>query len=53
MRRFRFKENVYLSMKDVKFSIVVKVEDDDFVKREVTTNILDKEEELFLCGRKY
>ena len=52
MRGFRFGENVYLSTKEVKFPIVVKVEDGDYIKREVVANIVDKEEELFLCGRK-
>ena len=35
-----------------KFSIVIKVKNDDYIKREVTTNIIDKKEELFLCGWK-
>ena len=39
-------------MKVGKQPIVVKVEDEDVVKREVTANVVDKEEELFLYGRK-
>ena len=31
---------------------MIKVEDGYFVKTEVTENMVDKEEELFLCGRK-
>ena len=51
-RRFRFGENIYISMKEVKFPIVVKVEDGDFVKREVTTKFLEKKEELFFLWKK-
>ena len=43
---------MYLSMKEVKFPIGVKLEDGDYIKREVTSSVVDKEEELFLCGRK-
>ena len=51
VRRVRFGENVYLSTKEVKFPLIVKVEDGDYIKREVVANIVEKEEELFLCGR--
>ena len=51
VRRFRMGKNVYVSTKEVRFPIVVKVEGDDYIKREVTANIIEKEEELFLCGR--
>ena len=52
VRKFRFGKNVNLSTKEVKFPIVVKVEDGDYIRREVVANIVDKNEELFLCGRK-
>ena len=42
---------MYLSMKEVKFSLLVKMAYGDCIKREVTANVVDKEEELFLCGR--
>ena len=51
VRRFRFGENVYLSTKEVRFPIIVKIEDRDYIKRDVVANIVKKEEELFLCGR--
>ena len=42
-----------MSTKEVKFPIVVEEEDRDYIKREVVANIVDKEEELFVCGRKH
>ena len=47
MRRFRFGDNVYLSMKEFKFTIVVKVPDGDCLKREVIANMIGKENEIF------
>ena len=40
---------MYLSMKEVQFSIVVRVEDGYYIKREVTANVVDKKEKLVLC----
>ena len=50
MRRFRFGKNLYLSTKEIKFPIKIKIEDGDYIKREVTANVVDKEQELFWCG---
>ena len=41
-----------MSMKEVEFPIMVKVEYSDYIKTEVTANVVDKVEELFLYGRK-
>ena len=51
VRRFRFGENRYLSMKEGKLSVVVKMEDADYMKREVVVDVVGKEE-LLLCVRK-
>ena len=48
---FRFGENIYLSMKEGKLPIVVKMEDADYMKREVVVDVVGKEE-LLLCVRK-
>ena len=39
-------------MKEVVFLIVIKVEEDDFKRREITVSIIDSEEIIFLCGKK-
>ena len=39
MRRFRLWKTIYVSTKEVVFLIVVKVEEDDFIKKEITANI--------------
>ena len=51
VRRFRFGANIYLSMKEGKLPIVVKMEDADYMKREVVVDVVGKEE-LLLCVRK-
>ena len=51
VRRFRFGENIQLSMKEGKLPIVVKMEDADYMKREVVVDVVGKEE-LLLCVRK-
>ena len=51
VRRFRMGKNVYMSRKEIRFQIVIRVENDDYIKREMTANIIENEEELFLCGR--
>ena len=52
LRRFRFGENVFLSTKEVQLPIVIEVENDDYIKRAVTTNFVYDEKELFLCEQK-
>ena len=46
MRRFRFGENMYLSNREVKFQIVTKMGNINYIKREVVANVIDKDEEL-------
>ena len=45
-------EDLYLIMNKFKFTIVVKVEEGDYIKRVVKSNYVDKNKEFFLCGRK-
>ena len=43
--KFRYCENVYLSTKEIKFPIVNKMDNANYIKREVVANVRDKEEE--------
>ena len=47
VRIFRFRENVYLTTKEVIFPIIVRVEDGDYIRRDVMANVVDMEEEWF------
>ena len=44
--------NVYVRTQNVRFPIVIKVDNEDNIISKVNANKIDKEEELFLCGRK-
>ena len=39
-------------MKEEVFPIVIKVEEDDLIRREITVSIIDSEEITLLCGKK-
>ena len=49
-RRFRLGKTPYISTEKVTFPIVVKADDNDFIKRNVTANIIESNEVNFLCG---
>ena len=49
---FRFRENVYLNSKEITFQIFMKKGNGDNLKRDVVTNVIEKEDYLFLCGLK-
>ena len=51
-RRFRFGEKVYKIYKEVTMPIVVKFGDGNYVKKSIIVNVIDREEDLFLCGFK-
>ena len=51
-RRFRFGEKVYKSYKEVTMPIIMKVVDEDYVRKNISVNIIHREEDLFLCGLK-
>ena len=44
-------KTVYLSKTEVNFPIVMKTENDDYVKKSVTVNMINADEVNFLCGR--
>ena len=47
---FRLGKTLYISVEKVKFPVVMKMDGDDFVKREVTANVIESDEVTFLCG---
>merc|ERR1711905_36468 len=49
-RRFRLGKTLYISTKKVTFPIVMKTDDNDLLKREVTANVIESNEVNFLCG---
>ena len=48
--RFRLGKTLYLSREKLCFSVVLKTDKGDLIKREVTANIIESEEVTFLCG---
>ena len=51
VQRFRMGKTVYLSEEELIFSIIMKTDEDNFVKREVVANIINSDEVNFLCGK--
>merc|ERR1712237_35299 len=49
-RRFRLGKTLYISTKKVTFPIVMKTDDNDLLKRDVTANVIESNEVNFLCG---
>merc|ERR1711905_37234 len=49
-RRFRLGKTPYVSTRTVTFPIVMKTDDDDLIKRDVTANVIESDEVNFLCG---
>ena len=49
-RRFRRGKTPYMSTEKVTFPIVMKTDDDDRIKREVTAHVIESDEVNFLCG---
>ena len=45
-------ENIYLSNRGITFPVRMKTENDDYIRRMITVSIVDREDELFLCGLK-
>ena len=52
VRRFRLGKTLYISTLEVTFPVVMKVEEDDYIRKDITANIIDSDEVTFLCGRK-
>ena len=51
-RRFRFREKIYESNREVTMPIVIRVGNGDFIRKNIAMSVIDREEELFLCGLK-
>ena len=51
-RRFKMGENIYLSDKEITLLVRMKTDDHDFIMKMVTVSVVDREDELFLCGLK-
>merc|ERR1712030_3592 len=49
-RRFRLGKTPYMSTEKVTFPVVMKTDDNDFIKRDVTANVIKSNEVNFLCG---
>merc|ERR1712237_115679 len=49
-RRFRLGKTPYVSTRKVTFPIVMKTDDDDLIRRDVTANVIESDEVSFLCG---
>ena len=50
-RKFRMGKTVYLSDTKVTFLVVLKTEDRDYVKRDVTASVINADEINFLCRK--
>ena len=50
-RRFQMEKTVYLSKTEVTFPIIMKTENDDYVKKSIMANIINSDKVNFLCGR--
>ena len=51
-RRFRLGEKVYVSKKEVTMPVVMKVGVDDYIKKKIVMNLINREGDFFLCGLK-
>ena len=51
-RKFKMGENVYLSNREIMLPVRMKTENDDYIRKMITVSIVDREDELFLCGLK-
>merc|ERR1712090_34556 len=49
-RRFRLGKTPYISTEKVTFPVVMKTDDNDFMKRKVTANLIQSNKVNFLCG---
>ena len=49
-RKFKMGENIYLSNREIMLPVRMRADKDDFIMKMVTVSIVDREDELFLCG---
>ena len=51
-RKFKMGENIYLSNREIMLPVRMKTENDDYIRKMVIASIVNREDELFLCGLK-
>ena len=51
-RKFKMGENIYLSNKEITLLVRMKTDNDGFMRKMVTVSVVDRDDELFLCGLK-
>ena len=51
-RRFKKGENIYKSDKEITLQVRMKTDNDAFIMKMVTVSVVDRDDELFLCGLK-
>ena len=51
-RRFCLGKTLYISELEVQFPVIMKTDTNDFIRREVTANVIISDEVTFLCGKK-
>ena len=51
-RKFIMGENIYLSNREIMLPVRMRTDNGDFMMKIVTVSVIDREDELFLCGLK-
>ena len=51
-RKFKMGENVYLSNREIALPVTMKTDRDDYIRKMITVSIVDRKNELMLCGLK-
>ena len=51
-RKFKMGENVYMSNREITLPVRMKTDSDDYIRRTIRVRIVDRKDELFLCGQK-
>ncbi len=51
-RKFKMGENVYKSKRELTLPVRMRTDDDDFTKKMITISVVDRDDDLFLCGLK-
>merc|ERR1712089_31736 len=51
-RKFKMGENVYKSTKELTLPVRMRTDDDSFIKKMITISVVNRDDDLFLCGLK-
>ena len=49
-RKFKMGENIYKSNRELTLPVRMRTDDDSFMRKMITISIVDRDDELFLCG---